>query len=88
MVVLDDDEAEQHHLVDDLIDLEPVLRDAVVPSLPFQPVCREDCPGLCSECGAHLAEDPEHHHEVIDPRWAALQTLTTDTPSNTEEKRN
>ena len=84
----DDDEAEQHHLVDDLIDLEPVLRDAVVPSLPFQPVCREDCPGLCSECGAHLAEDPEHHHEVIDPRWAALQTLTTDTPSNTEEKRN
>ena len=84
----DDDEAEQHHLVDDLIDLEPLLRDAVVPSLPFQPVCREDCPGLCSECGAHLAEDPEHHHEVIDPRWAALQTLTTDTPSNTEEKRN
>jgi uncharacterized protein len=74
--------------VDDLFDLEPVLRDAVVPSLPFQPVCREDCPGLCSECGAHLADDPDHHHEVIDPRWSALQALTTDTPSNTEEKRN
>jgi uncharacterized protein len=84
----EDDEAEEHQIVDDLVDLEPVLRDAVVPSLPFQPVCREDCPGLCSECGMHLAEDPEHHHEVIDPRWAALQTLTTDTPSNTEEKRN
>jgi uncharacterized protein len=84
----EDDEAEEHQIVDDLIDLEPVLRDAVVPSLPFQPVCREDCPGLCSECGAHLAEDPEHHHEVIDPRWAALQSLSADTPSNTEEKRN
>jgi uncharacterized protein len=82
------DEAEEHQLVDDLFDLESVLRDAVVPSLPFQPVCREDCPGLCSECGMRLAEDPEHHHEVIDPRWAALQTLSTDTPSNTEEKRN
>jgi len=82
------DEAEEHQLVDDLFDLEPVLRDAVVPSLPFQPVCREDCPGLCSECGAHLADDPDHHHEVIDPRWSALQALATDTPSNTEEKRN
>jgi uncharacterized protein len=82
------DEADEHQIVGDLIDLEPVLRDAVVPSLPFQPVCREDCPGLCSQCGAHLADDPEHHHEVIDPRWSALQALSTDTPSNTEEKRN
>jgi uncharacterized protein len=80
----EDDEAEEHQLVDDLFELEPVVRDAVVPSLPFQPVCREDCPGLCSECGMHLAEDPEHHHEVIDPRWTALQSLSTET----EEKRN
>jgi uncharacterized protein len=84
----DSDEIEEHQLVEDLFDLEPVLRDAVVPSLPFKPVCREDCPGMCSECGMHLAEDPQHHHEVIDPRWAALQTLSTDIPSNTEEKRN
>jgi uncharacterized protein len=84
----DSDEIEEHQLVEDLFDLEPVLRDAVVPSLPFKPVCREDCPGLCSECGMRLAEDPQHHHEVIDPRWAALQTLSTDIPSNTEEKRN
>lgn len=79
----------------DLFDLEPVLVDTVVPALPFQPVCREDCPGLCSECGAHLADDPDHHHEVLDPRWAALTALSADsTPSlgnnqsNTEEKRN
>jgi uncharacterized protein len=61
---------------DDLIDLEPAIRDAVVPALPFQPVCREDCPGLCSECGARLADDPGHHHDSADPRWAALQDLS------------
>jgi len=59
----------------DFIVLEDAVRDAVVPALPFQPVCRDDCPGLCSECGAHLADDPGHGHEVADPRWAALQQL-------------
>ena len=54
----DDDEDEVRELEGDLFDLEPVLRDAVVPALPFQPVCREDCPGLCSECGAQLARRP------------------------------
>ena len=73
----EEDEEDLHELVGDLIDLEPVLRDAVVPALPFQPVCREDCPGLCSECGAHLADDPDHHHDVVDPRWAALGQLST-----------
>jgi uncharacterized protein len=60
------------HLEDDLFDLEPVLRDAVVLALPMQPVCREDCPGLCPQCGARLADDPDHHHEATDIRWAAL----------------
>jgi uncharacterized protein len=62
-------------LEDDLIDLEPVVRDAVVLALPFQPVCREDCPGLCPECGIPLADDPGHGHASTDPRWAALQDL-------------
>ena len=60
----------------DLLDLEPVLRDAVVLALPFQPLCQDDCPGLCAECGARLADDPGHHHEApIDPRWAGLADL-------------
>jgi len=62
----------------DLIDLEPTLRDAVVLALPLAPVCDEECPGLCPECGARLADDPEHGHEMIDPRWAALGQLATD----------
>ncbi|WP_420820338.1 YceD family protein [Specibacter cremeus] len=71
-----EDEEQQRWVEHDSIDLEPVLRDAVVTALPFQPVCREDCQGLCSECGIHLADEPGHHHEILDPRWAALQGLT------------
>lgn len=71
-----EDEEEQRWVEHDQIDLEPVLRDAVVTALPFQPVCREDCQGLCSECGIHLADEPGHHHEILDPRWAALKGLT------------
>ncbi|MGH8869864.1 MAG: YceD family protein [Actinomycetes bacterium] len=71
-----DDEA--FRLEGDLLDLEPVVRDAVVLTLPLSPVCRDDCPGLCSECGARLADDPEHAHETVDPRWAALQGVFVD----------
>lgn len=71
----DDDVRE---LDEDYIVLEDALRDAVVPALPFQPVCREDCQGLCSDCGAKLADHPEHTHESLDPRWAALQGILQD----------
>ena len=74
----EDDEVSM--LRDDLLDLEPLLRDAVVLALPFQPLCEDDCPGLCVECGARLKDDPDHHHEAeIDPRWQALTKLTEDT---------
>ncbi|ANW17862.1 YceD family protein [Streptomyces clavuligerus] len=62
-------------LKDGLFDLEPVLRDAVVLALPMQPVCREQCAGLCAECGIRLDDDPDHHHDAVDIRWAALQGL-------------
>ena len=68
-----EDDEDRLFLEDGLFDLEPLLRDAVVLALPMQPVCRDDCPGLCSACGARLADDPDHHHEVTDIRWAALQ---------------
>jgi len=74
-----DDEDEVREIVGDLIDFEPALRDAVVPALPFQPVCQADCPGLCSECGARLADDPGHAHDVVDPRWSALTRMLDET---------
>lgn len=73
----DDEDDDVSRLEDDLLDLEPELRDAVVLALPFQPLCQDDCPGLCTECGARLADDPDHRHdEPVDPRWAALANLT------------
>jgi uncharacterized protein len=72
----DAEEEDASTLEGDFFDLEPVLRDAVVLSLPLQPVCQEDCPGLCAQCGARLADDPEHDHgDAVDIRWAALQGL-------------
>ncbi|HWU33516.1 MAG TPA: DUF177 domain-containing protein [Marmoricola sp.] len=71
------DDHDLRRLEDDLIDLEPLLRDAVVLALPFQPLCTEDCAGLCPECGVRLADEPGHQHaDPIDPRWAALSDLT------------
>jgi len=72
-----DDEAGR--VLDDAIDLEPLLRDAVVLALPFRPLCREECPGLCPVCGVRLDHDPGHvHDEGTDPRWAALEALLTE----------
>ena len=60
----------------DLLDLEPVLRDAVVLALPLTPLCDEECRGLCVDCGERLDDLPEDHaHAAPDPRWAALQAL-------------
>jgi uncharacterized protein len=89
----DEEDDDVSRLEGDLLDLEPLLRDAVVLSLPFQPLCQDDCPGLCVECGARLADDPAHQHDdAIDPRWAALRELNDETeeppgrtPGQTEE---
>ncbi|HVE26904.1 MAG TPA: YceD family protein [Sporichthya sp.] len=71
----DDGDDETCWLQDDLVELEPVVRDAVVLALPLQPMCEDDCPGLCSQCGARLADDPGHRHDSVDPRWAALEAI-------------
>ncbi len=61
------------------VDLEPALRDALILDLPLRPLCRPDCAGLCSQCGERLEDLPaDHHHDAIDPRWAALSGLLPD----------
>jgi uncharacterized protein len=65
----------------DFVDLEPVLRDAVVLALPLNPICDEGCAGLCVTCGARLDDvEPDHRHEELDPRWAALSGLQEQKP--------
>ncbi len=80
------DEEEIHRVVDDQIDLEPVVVDAVGLELPLHPLCRENCQGLCSECGINLAiAESGHNHEIVDPRWAGLAAkFGVDPVSSTE----
>jgi uncharacterized protein len=68
-----EDGDEVYHLVDDHADLEPLIVNTVGLALPLQPVCTQDCPGLCPECGIRLAiAETGHSHEILDPRWAGL----------------
>ena len=86
----EDDAGEQPLVVRETVDLEPVFRDAVVIALPFQPLCRPDCEGLCADCGIRLEDAPEGHaHEPVDPRWAALAHLagTSETSITETEER-
>ncbi|HVW42224.1 MAG TPA: YceD family protein [Amycolatopsis sp.] len=77
------EEDEVSRLIGDKIDLEPVVRDAIVLALPQVPLCSDDCQGLCPECGAKWADlGPGHGHETIDPRWAALVERFGDSPAS------
>lgn len=80
------EEDEVRRLEGDALDLEPTVRDAVVLALPLAPLCRDDCRGLCATCGERWDElPPDHTHETIDPRWAALaeRFAGTDTAGDT-----
>jgi uncharacterized protein len=73
----DKDDGEERFLQGDLLDLEPAFRDAVVLALPLSPLCKDDCRGLCVDCGAKLADvGPDHGHgDKVDPRWELLAKL-------------
>ncbi len=60
----------------DLVDLEPMVRDAVMLALPLAPLCADDCRGLCPGCGADRNAAPCGCAPVHDPRWAALDALS------------
>lgn len=84
------DEATDFEVQDDHVDLETPVRDAIVLSLPFNPVCQPDCLGLDPVTGERLtAESDERASAAIDPRWAALQGLTDQANGTTgSESRN
>jgi uncharacterized protein len=70
------DADEVGHVVDDSVDLEQPIVDAVGLALPFSPLCGPDCQGLCPDCGIPMATaEPGHRHEKIDPRWAKLSSM-------------
>jgi uncharacterized protein len=83
------EEDEVRRVEGDHLDLEPLLRDTVVLSLPLAPVCTPDCAGLCVDCGQRLDDLPaDHSHELLDPRWAGLAgrfASSSDGDDNSEE---
>lgn len=78
------DEATDFEVQDDHVDLETLVRDSIVLSLPFQPVCQADCPGLDPVTGEKLAADAEPE-SPIDERWNALAALKATTPDHDVE---
>jgi uncharacterized protein len=63
------------------LDLEPMVRDSVMLALPFSPLCRVDCLGLCERCGGDRnLGDCSCVEEPVDARWAALDSLFADSP--------
>lgn len=72
-----DEEAEILPIVDEHVDLEPPVRDAVMLALPLAPLCSEACQGLCPTCGTNRNEGAcDCVVDTGDPRWAALSELT------------
>ncbi|MDN5758036.1 MAG: YceD family protein [Tomitella sp.] len=81
------DAEEIPRVVDGRVDIEQAVVDGVGLELPLQPLCRDDCPGLCSVCGIDLAiADPDHGHDTIDPRWAALAAKFGDVADQHEDR--
>lgn len=74
-------------MVGDRFDLEPALRDALIPTLPFQPVCRDDCAGLPTQYGVPDEPVPEGAEPTddLDPRWAVLSRLAGQSPAERQD---
>lgn len=79
-------EADEYGVHGDHVNLEPPLRDAVVLALPFQPVCRPDCPGLDPVTGQlQNTGEGAGTAKAIDPRWAALAEFTVETDHGSDD---
>jgi uncharacterized protein len=76
--VPDDVEVEVGYEINDdaTISLDTLLRDALVPAVPYRPLCDEDCQGLCAQCGINRNDgDCDCVDTNTDARWAALEGL-------------
>ena len=69
------EELSSPYLEGDELDVRAWARDALALALPAQIVCRDDCAGLCPECGKDLNVEPHEHEKEPDPRWSALRDL-------------
>ncbi|MBA3533538.1 MAG: DUF177 domain-containing protein [Ardenticatenales bacterium] len=88
-VLPQEEDADEATLIDqkNIVDLSEVVRQALLLVLPALPVCREDCLGLCAQCGQNLNEGTcDCPQEIVDPRWEALRTLLDSPEEDSEEE--
>ena len=80
--VQDDLDIEDELLMEgDYMNLESPIRDAICLTLPINPLCSDDCQGLCPDCGLKWVDlSDDHVHETIDARWAGLADVATEEP--------
>lgn len=80
----DEEDTDVHVVSEDEVDLTPYVQEALLLEIPFVPVCREDCQGLCPTCGINRNEAScDCKHEQIDPRLAELQKFFSSEDSST-----
>lgn len=67
---------ETYRIIDNKIDLNPIVKTDLLLNIPMQMICSKDCKGLCSVCGQNLNDgDCKCEHNYIDPRFEKLRTL-------------
>ena len=75
-LVFTGDDVDLYPYENDEIDLEPLIREQTILSIPFAPLCTENCKGLCTICGNNLNQkECGCDRAVVDPRLAALKNL-------------
>ena len=73
---VEEDDLETSYYTDDEIDLSQLMREQFYLALPMKPLCREDCKGLCAQCGTNLNTGTCDCAPVWeDPRLAALKAI-------------
>jgi uncharacterized protein len=72
-------ELDEDYFVGDELDLNVLVREQILLALPLKPLCREECLGLCRQCGANLNREPcSCAAPVFNPSFAALEKLKND----------
>jgi uncharacterized protein len=85
-VDIDLEDEDELQMDGDLMNLEIPIIDAIILALPVNPLCDEECMGLCPQCGEKWESLPEDHgHEEADARWAGLAPLLDSDFGNPEK---
>lgn len=72
---LDEDDLDLYGYEGEKLDLEPLLREQLILAVPFAPLCRESCKGLCPQCGSDRNLETCTCEPPIDPRLATLRDI-------------